>query len=168
MEGLSLAEDLFLAVPDVDNQEKVHDELFEEVDVAKLEDEASSLAENPVDGNLLQASVVSDIVSELVNVLNHGHVAVHKHAPVVSHLTCEVFHAFVQFVFFLDIDFIMHFHVVHLVILSGALSLSVLPDDAVFFLVGVDQLLVLIIWRALHFFENKVDLGELRTELVFQ
>ena len=90
MEGLSLAVDLFLAVPDVDYQEKVHDELFEEVDVAKLEDEASSLAENPVDGNLLQASVVSDIVSELVDVLNHSHVAVNEHTPTALYLASEV------------------------------------------------------------------------------
>ena len=169
MERLSLAIDLFLTVPDVDYQEQVHDELLQEVYVAELQDEASCLAEHSVHGNLLQSSVVSDIVSELVDVLNHSHVVVNEHTPTALYRASEVYDALVKIVFLRDIDVFLRsfFHIEHLVILCGALSIGVLTNYAVFFLMRIDQFLIRVIRRALNLFENKIDLGELLAELVF-
>ena len=120
-------------------------------------------------GNLIQPSVVRDIVSELVDVLNHSHVVVNEHTPTALNLASEVFDALVKFVFLHDIDVLLRFlfHIEHFVILCGALSIGVLPNYAVFFLMRINQFLIRVVRRALDFFENKIDLGELLAELVF-
>lgn len=74
-----------------------------------------------------------------------------------------------KFVFLRDIDVLLRFlfHIEYFVILCGALSIGVLTNYAVFFLMRIDQFLIRVVRRALDFFENKIDLGELLAELVF-
>ena len=67
----------------MDYKQQSNNELFEEVDDAELEDEATSLAENTMHGNLLQAAIITHIVAELIDVFNYSEVWRDKHAPVV-------------------------------------------------------------------------------------
>ena len=68
---LCLHVDLLFPPVAVNSQEQIDNDLLQEVDYAELEHVAAGLAEDTTHGNLLDASIVSHIVPELVNVLDN-------------------------------------------------------------------------------------------------
>lgn len=70
----SFSINLLFAIEHMDNKEKIDNHLLQEINDAKLEDEAAGLAENTMDSHLLQATVILDIIAELVDILDHNQV----------------------------------------------------------------------------------------------
>ncbi len=69
--GSSLFIDFLLTLKAVDNKEKTDNELFHEVHSAELENILTRFSENTINGHFANPTIVTHIVSVLVDILNH-------------------------------------------------------------------------------------------------